>query len=174
MYVVYLWHISNDLYIYIQVESLQKVDVYLKSIVLLFNVTTGVKLVIVQPQQGNFISYAIWMYFIMVILVLVIIGIRQNETTSVSVGENVVTANPDSFPGWIMLYTSTLRLLALCELRTLCVAGGVQVYSVTNYSTCCFMLHLQLTKNCIKEQNLDSTFHPNYISSGQTDNNCDL
>ena len=51
--------------------------------------------------------------------------------------------------------TSALRLLALRELRTLrvaggiqvCyVAGGVQVYSVTNYSTCYFLLHLQLKK----------------------------
>ena len=27
------------------------------------------------------------------------------------------------------------------------VAGGMQVYSVTNYSTCCFLLHLQLSKH---------------------------
>ena len=45
------------------------------------------------------------------------------------------------------------------------VAGGVQVYSVTNYRTCCFLLHLQLSKNYMKELNLDST----YLSNGQTD-----
>ena len=27
------------------------------------------------------------------------------------------------------------------------VAGGMQVDSVTNYNTCCFLLHLQLSKN---------------------------
>ena len=26
------------------------------------------------------------------------------------------------------------------------VAGGMQVYSVTNYSTCCFLLHLKYPK----------------------------
>ena len=30
------------------------------------------------------------------------------------------------------------------------VAGGVQVYYVTNYSTSCFLLHLQLSKNYIR------------------------
>ena len=57
-------------------------------------------------------------------------------------------------------YTSALRLLVLRELRTPRVAegiqvysvvGGMQVYSVANYSTCCFLLHLQLSKNYIKE-----------------------
>ena len=57
-------------------------------------------------------------------------------------------------------HTSALRLLVLRELRTprvaegiqvYSVAGGVQVYSVANYSTCCFLLHLQLSKNYIKE-----------------------
>ena len=60
--------------------------------------------------------------------------------------------------------TKALRLLALRELRTLhvrtrafgprvagdvpvySIAGGVQVYSVTNYSTCCFWLHLNYPK----------------------------
>ena len=52
------------------------------------------------------------------------------------------------------------------------VAGGVQVY-LTNYSTCCFLLHLQLSKNYIKE--LSWTQHSNtaYLNNGQTDNNCD-
>ena len=54
------------------------------------------------------------------------------------------------------------------------VAGGVQVYYVTNYSTCCFLLHLQLSKNYIKELNSDSTFHSTYLSNRHTDNNCDL
>ena len=54
------------------------------------------------------------------------------------------------------------------------VAGGVQVYSVTNYITCYFLLHLQLSKNYIKE--LSWTQHSNtaYLNDGQTDNNCDL
>ena len=70
------------------------------------------------------------------------------------------------------------------------VAGGMQVYSVTKYSTCCFLSHLQLSKNYIKELNLDSTIHSTHLSKGQTDkqtnrqtdrqtdrqtyNNCDL
>ena len=29
------------------------------------------------------------------------------------------------------------------------VAGDMQVYSVTNYNTCCFFLHLYLSKNYI-------------------------
>ena len=49
------------------------------------------------------------------------------------------------------------------------VTGGVQAYSVTNYSTCCFLLHLQLSKNYIKE--LSWTQHSNtaYLNSVQTD-----
>ena len=31
------------------------------------------------------------------------------------------------------------------------VAGGIQVYSVSKYSTCCFLLHLQLSSNCVME-----------------------
>ena len=44
-------------------------------------------------------------------------------------------------------------------LQVYSVAEGVQVYSVINDSTCCFLLHLQLSKNYIKELNLDSTFN---------------
>ena len=72
-------------------------------------------------------------------------------------------------------YTSALRLLVLRELRTppvtkriqvYSVAGGVQVYSVTNYSTCCFLLHLQLSKNYLKE--LSWTQHSNTYHDKQT------
>ena len=45
------------------------------------------------------------------------------------------------------------------------VAGGIQVYSVTNYSTCCFLLHLQLSKNYIYKPSLESTFHSPYSIS---------
>ena len=41
-------------------------------------------------------------------LVLVIIGLRVNSTTSVAVGDNAVTTNPNSFPGLyisMVLYT---------------------------------------------------------------------
>ena len=44
--------------------------------------------------------------------------------------------------------TIIILLDSLSELRTLCVTGGMQVYYVTNYTTCCFLLHLQLSKNC--------------------------
>ena len=61
--------------------------------------------------------------------------------------------------------------LELRELRTPRVAGGMQVYSVTNYSTCCFLLHLQLFKNYIKEL---SGLQRTLTTDKQTDNNCDL
>ena len=38
------------------------------------------------------------------------------------------------------------------------VAGGVQVYSVTNYSTCCFLLHLQLSQNYIRPVLVETCF----------------
>ena len=53
------------------------------------------------------------------------------------------------------------------------VAGDIQVYSVTYYSTCFFLLHLQLSKNYIKE--LSWTQHSNTLTTDkQTDNSCDL
>ena len=61
------------------------------------------------------------------------------------------------------------------------VAGGVrvQMYSVTNYSTCYFLLHLQQFKNYIKELSLDSlsikpTLATDKQTNRQTDDNCDL
>ena len=49
------------------------------------------------------------------------------------------------------------------------VAGGMQVCYATNYNTCYFLLHLQLSKNYIKE--LSWTQHSNtaYLNNGQTD-----
>ena len=35
----------------------------------------------------------------MIIIVLVIVGLRQEEITSVAVGENAVIVNPESFTG---------------------------------------------------------------------------
>ena len=54
------------------------------------------------------------------------------------------------------------------------IAGGMQVYSVTNYNTCCFLLHMQLSKNYIKE--LSCTQHSNtaYLNNGQTDRQTDI
>ena len=52
------------------------------------------------------------------------------------------------------------------------VAGGKQVYSVTNYSTCCFLLHLQLSKKLYKGAEFDSTFRysiPYQRTNRQTD-----
>ena len=43
--------------------------------------------------------------FTMIISVLVIIGLIQDIITSVDVGENVVTTNPNSFTGWVALYS---------------------------------------------------------------------
>ena len=46
-------------------------------------------------------------------------------------------------------------------------AGGVPVYSVTNYSTCNY-------PKLYKGAEFDSTFQSAYLNNGQTDNNCDL
>ena len=55
------------------------------------------------------------------------------------------------------------------------VAGGMQVYYVTNYSTCCFLLHLQLSKNYIKERvGLNIPNKRILTMDKQTSNNCDL
>ena len=48
------------------------------------------------------------------------------------------------------------------------VAGGVQVYSVTNYSTSCFLSHLQLPKNYIKELTWTQHSNTTYFNNGQT------
>ena len=50
---------------YTQVQLLQDVDAYLESLVLLFNISIGVKLEIVQPQQGNFNPYIRTICFIL-------------------------------------------------------------------------------------------------------------
>ena len=84
-------------------QSLQNVDDYLAGFITQFNITTGITLEIMQPQTGNFNPNTHLLHFIVITLVLVIIGLRQDSETSVAVGENVVTANPDSFPGWITL-----------------------------------------------------------------------
>ena len=54
------------------------------------------------------------------------------------------------------------------------IAGGMQVYSVTNYSTCCCLLHLQLSKYYIKELSWTQYSNTAYLNNGQTDNNCEL
>ena len=48
------------------------------------------------------------------------------------------------------------------------IAGGIQVYSVTNYCTCCFLLHLQLSKNYIKELSSNQNSNTAYLNNGQT------
>ena len=75
-------------------------------------------------------------------------------------------------------FSSTLRELRTLHVRTRGfgprVAGDMQVYSVTNYNTCCFLLHLQLSKNYIKELSWTQHSNTTYLNNGQTDKNCDL
>ena len=48
------------------------------------------------------------------------------------------------------------------------VAGGIQVYSVTNYSTCCFLFHLQISKNYLKELSWIQHSNTAYLNNRQT------
>ena len=85
-------------------QSLYDVDEYLEGLFLWLNITTGIRLEIAQAETGNFNPNTNLLPFILITLVLVVIGLRQDSETSVAVGENVVTANPNSFTGWITLF----------------------------------------------------------------------